>query len=166
MWEERLVLFAWYLFNFFHDSRLRVLAELRESCPLCQSKQRQWVCIWVELWYCVPVTDVRAMQHSFHIQGLFSILSPHAFSVIIIIGTVTQWLTSLARNELHLLWKIFWGYFPWLVIQYKLKVTVPLPQQWQFFTNSTNDMPPFGITVFMLWKSKIRHCFTLLATRY
>lgn len=32
-WEEWLVLFARYLFNFFHDSRLHVLAEPRETLP-------------------------------------------------------------------------------------------------------------------------------------
>lgn len=41
VWEEWLALFALYYF-FFHDSRLHVLAEPRETRRLRQSKQRQW----------------------------------------------------------------------------------------------------------------------------
>ena len=45
-WEEWLVLFARYLFNFFHDSRLHVLAELRETLPSLP-KQTKRVSVYV-----------------------------------------------------------------------------------------------------------------------
>lgn len=49
-WEKRLVLFARYLFNFFHDSRLHVLAEPRETLPSLPEQTkggRERVCVYV-----------------------------------------------------------------------------------------------------------------------
>ncbi len=54
-WEERLVLFARYLFNFFHDSRLHVLAEPRETLPSLPEQTKGlsvYVCVCVRVYAC------------------------------------------------------------------------------------------------------------------
>lgn len=115
-WEEWLVLFARYLFNFFHDSRLHVLAELRGTLPSLpkQTKgvsERACACEWVS-------ACVRACVHTLSL-GCASVFA------------------SVCDSEYPVCFRQMWEALIWIF------TCNSFPQSWPLSTRIIDTLAPY-----------------------